>query len=122
MTLLLLVGMTAWAQDENLKMRFNFEDVSGTSVKDDVSGITAKTVGVAKVVEMGPYHVLDLGNGSGYLNMTVNAGKLVRQLADFTISVYYCVAREASLSGAGYFLWAFSQVATNTETAGPYTG
>ena len=118
---MLLVSVTAGAQEENLKMRFDFENVSGTSVKDDISGITAKTVGAAKVVEMGQYHVLDLGNASGYLNMTSNTGKLIRQLEDFTISVYYCVARDASLSGAGYFLWAFSQSAANTETSGPYS-
>ena len=120
--LLLLAGMTVRAQDENLKMRFDFENVSGTSVTDNISGVTAKTVGAAKVVEMGSRHVLDLGNGSGYLNMTVNAGKIVRQLEDFTISVYYCVARDASLSGAGYFLWAFSQLSANTEISGPYMG
>ena len=129
---MLLVSMTAWAQDgqsaqgdvvvtENLKMRFDFSNVSGTSVTDNISGITARTVGAAKVVEMGSRRVLDLGNNTGYLNMTVGAGKLVRQLEDFTVSVYYCVARDASLSGNGYFLWAFSQMAANTETSGPYT-
>lgn len=116
----LLVSATAGAQEENLKMRFDFENVSGTSVKDEISGITAKTMGSAKVVEMGDYHVLDLGKASGYLNMTVGAGRLVRQLEDFTISVYYCVSRDASLSGNGYFLWAFSQSQANTETFGPY--
>ncbi|MBP5337781.1 MAG: alginate lyase family protein [Prevotella sp.] len=118
---MLLFSITAGAQEENLKMRFDFENVSGTSVIDDISGITAKTIGAAKVVEMGSWHVLDLGNATGYLNMTTNAGKLVSQLEDFTVSVYYCVARDASLSGAGYFLWAFSQSATNNETSGPYT-
>lgn len=118
---MLLCSVTSVAQDEHLKMRFDFENASGTSVTDDVSCITAKTAGVAKVVEMGSRHVLDPGNASGYLNMTTAAGKLVRQLEDFTISVYYCVARDASLSGAGYFLWAFSQSAANTETSGPYT-
>ncbi|MBP5770985.1 MAG: alginate lyase family protein [Bacteroidaceae bacterium] len=117
----LLVSMTAGAQEENLKIRFDFEKVSGTSVTDNISGITAKTVGSAKVIEMGDNHVLDLGNATGYLNMTSNAGKLIRQLEDFTISVYYCVALDASLSGNGYFLWAFSQSAANTETFGPYT-
>ncbi|MCR5130634.1 MAG: alginate lyase family protein [Prevotella sp.] len=106
---------------ENLIMRFDFENVTGSNVKDDISGITAKTIGVANVVEMGTYHVLDLGNGTGYLNMTTEAGKLVRQLEDFTVSTYYCVARDASLLGNGYFLWAFSQLAANSETSGPYS-
>ena len=119
--IMLLFSVTSGAQEENLKMRFNFENVSGTSVMDNISGITAQTIGAAKVEEMGNYHILNLGNVSGYLNMTTNAGKLIRQLEDFTISVYYCVARDASLSGAGYFLWSFSQSAANTETSGPYT-
>ena len=116
-----LLAATATAQDDHLLMQFSFENVSGTSVKDDISGITAKVMSPAKVVEMGSRHVLDLGNGTGYLNMTSNAGKIVRQLNDFTISVYYCVALDASLSGAGYFLWAFSQLSANTETSGPYS-
>ena len=117
----LLLTAVVVAQDEHLLMQFNFDYVTGTSVKDDISGITARIISPAKVVEMGSRRVLDLGKGSGYLNMTAGAGKLVSQLEDFTISVYYCVARDASLSGAGYFLWAFSQLAANGETSGPYT-
>ena len=117
----LLLTATVAAQDDHLLMQFNFENVTGTSVKDDISGVTAKVMSPAKVVEMGSRHVLDLGDGAGYLNMTSNAGKIARQLNDFTISVYYCVARDASLSGAGYFLWSFSQLAANTETSGPYS-
>lgn len=116
-----LLAVATMAQDDHLVMQFNFDNVSGTSVKDDISGVTAKVMSPAKVVGMGTYHVLDLGNGSGYLNMTSNAGKIISQLEDYTISVYYCVAREASLSGNGYFLWAFSKMAANTETSGPYT-
>lgn len=108
------------AQEENLRMQFNFENVSGQSVTDPVSGVTAKLMGEAKVVEMGRRHVLDLGSGTGYLDMTKNAGEVVRNLTDFTVSVYYRVDAKASLSGAGYFLWCFSQSAANTQTASPY--
>ena len=87
------------AQDENLKMKFDFSNVSGTSVKDDVSGITATVMSSAKVMNMGKYKVLDLGNGTGYLNMTAAAGKVFSQNDDFTISVYYRVDEAASLSG-----------------------
>lgn len=116
----LLLTATAVAQDEHLAMQFNFENVTGTSVKDDISGITGRIVSPAKVIEMGSRHVLDLGNGTGYFNLTNSAGKLLRQMDDFTISVYYCVARDASLSGAGFFLWSFSQLSANSETSGPY--
>jgi len=115
-----LIATIAMAQEEHLKMRFNFDNVSGTSVTDTTSGVTAKTLGAATVVEMGDYKVLDLGNGSGYLTMTMEAGKIVRQLEDYTISVYYCVAADGTLSGNGHFLWSFSQLATNEETSGRY--
>ena len=117
----MLVAIAAMAQDDHLVMQFDFENVTGTTVKDDISGISARTIGAAKVEEMGDQHILNLGNASGYLNMTANAGKLIYQLVDFTISVYYCISAETSLSGAGYFLWSFSRLTANTETAGPYT-
>ena len=111
---------TTFAQNERLKLHFDFSDVSGTQVKDNASGITAKTVGVAKVMKMGAYNVLDLGNNTGYLDMTAQAGQVVRSLEDFTVSVYYRVNDAASLSGAGHFLWCFSQSAANTQTSAPY--
>ena len=118
--LCLLTGL-AQAQNEHLKMQFDFSNVQGTSVTDPVSGITAKVMSTAQVVPMGQYHVLNLGNGTGYLDMTAQAGNIVRELEDFTVSVYYRVNSEASLSGAGYFLWCFSQSAANTQTSAPYT-
>ena len=104
LTLLLIFGMMTGTQEirseesdrlltENLRMRFGFENVSGTSVKDDVSGVTASLKGTARVVEVGAYHVLDLGNATGYLDMTRNAGTIVRELKDFTVSVCYLALR-----------------------------
>lgn len=112
---------SVFAQD-NLKMQFNFENVDGTSVTDPISGVTARLKNNATVVEMGNRHVLDLGTSNGYLDMTRNAGTVVRRFTDYTISVYYRVASKASLSGAGYFLWCFSQSAANTQTESPYIG
>ncbi len=118
--LLVLTTMAAMAQNGHLRMQFNFENVDGKNVTDPVSGVTAKLMNQAKVVEMGSSRALDLGNGTGYLDMTKSAGELVRDLADFTVSVCYRVDASASLSGAGYFLWCFSQSAANTQTASPY--
>lgn len=109
------------AQDEHLTMQFDFSNVQGNSVVDNVSGITAQVMNTAKVAAMGQFHVLDLGNGTGYLDMTAGAGQKVRSLQDFTVSVFYRVDNSASLSGAGYFLWCFSQSAANTQTSAPYT-
>ncbi len=120
LTLLAWTGL-AYAQ-ENLKMQFNFEDVDGTEVSDPISGVKAQLVNNAKVVEMGSKHVLDLGEDNGYLDMTKNAGRLMRNTDDYTVSVYYRVSSGASLSGSGHFLWCFSQSAANTQTSAPYMG
>jgi hypothetical protein len=116
-----LLAITVTGQDEHLKMHFSFDNVNGTEVTDNVSGVKAKLMNQATVVQVGEYSVLDLGNGTGYLDMTKDAGELVRQLTDFTVSVYYRVDNSASLTGAGFFLWCFSQSAANTQTSSPYT-
>ncbi len=117
---LLTLSTVAWAQDEHLRLHFDFSQVQGTTVTDVAAGVNAKLVGVAKVEQVGRYGVLNLGNGQGYLNMTGSAGIIVRSLADFTISACYRVDDAASLSGNGYFLWAFSTSSACTQTEGKY--
>ena len=63
--LLLMANITTLAQDEHLKLHFDFSQVEGTNVTDAAGGITAKLVGAAKVEQVGNYHVLNLGNASG---------------------------------------------------------
>ncbi len=121
LSLLFLYVGGVFAQ-ENLKMRFTFENVSGTTVTDDVAGVSAKLVNNAKVVAMGNRSVLDLGSSNGYLDMTKSAGEIVRNLTDYTVSVYYRVGNKVTISGAGYFLWCFSQSAANTQTSSAYMG
>lgn len=117
---LLLLAGKVHAQEENLKFHIDFTSVEGTTVKDNVSGLAAKAVGGASVKSIGKYKVLDLDDTNGYLDMTQEAGKVAKSLGDFTVSVYYRVNVDASLSGAGHFLWCFSQSAANTQTASPY--
>ena len=103
------------------KLHYNFDGVSGTTVPDQSeSGYDAKLVNGAKVSQMGKYNVLDLGTGSGYLNMQSAAGSIIKNLENYTVSTYYRVDKEASLSGAGFFLWSFSKIAANTSTSDPY--
>lgn len=116
----MLLWVAVYAQDENLKLHFDFTSVEGTTVKDNVTGIAAKAVGGASVKSIGKYKVLDLGDANGYLNMTQATGRVAKTLTDFTVSVYYRVNVEASLSGSGHFLWCFSQSEANTQTESPY--
>lgn len=116
------MGISATAQTENLKLHYTFEGVTSTHVPDvSASATTAELKNNAKVFKMGKYHALDLGNGTGYLDMGTAAGEIIKELADFSVSAYYYVDPSASLSGAGYFLWAFSSQSANTQTDGPYT-
>ncbi len=107
---------------ENVVLRYTFDNVNGTSVPDaSASGVTAKLMNSAKVEAMGKYNVLNLGASSGYLDMTSAAGAVVKELTDHTISAYYRVDAGASLSGNGYFLWAFSLSSANTANASAYS-
>ena len=108
------------AQDENLKLHFDFSQVEGNGVTDVAGGVVATMMNGAKVEQVGDYHVLNLGSTSGYLNMTSKAGAVVRRLEDFTISACYMVDPQASLTGNGYFLWAFTSLTNCTQTEGKY--
>lgn len=96
----LFVILTAQAQESNLILHYDFENVSGSTVPDiSESGVNATLKNEAKIVEMGKYHVMDLGNGTGYLDMTANAGELLKSTDNYTISMYYRVNEKASLTG-----------------------
>ena len=101
-------------------MHFDFNRVDGTTVTDPSSGITAKLIGAAKVETVGKYQVVNLGNNTGYLNLTSATGALLKSMHDFTLSACYRIDDEASLEGNGYFLWSFSTTTANTQTAGRY--
>lgn len=119
--LCLLACMFTTIHAGNVKIHFDFSNVSGSSVIDSESGVTAKLIGSAKVVEMGEYRILELGNTTGYLNMTAETGKIFSALNDHTVSVYYRVDEGASLSGNGHFLWTFSTSANCGATSGAYS-
>ncbi len=108
------------AQEEHLKLHFDFSKVNGTSVTDVAGGINASIIGSATIEKVGKYNVLNLGNGTGYLNMTSAAGSIMKNLGDFTVSACYFIDEKASLSGNGFFLWAFSSTAACTQTEGKY--
>lgn len=117
-----LFGVCARAQNaDGLILHYDFENVSGTTVPDiSGTGANATLRNQAKVVEMSKYHVLDLGNGSGYLDLGQAAGEAFRQNDTYTISMYYRVHETASLAGAGYFLWSFSTLTACDASNGKY--
>ena len=122
-TIVLTVLLSAAAAEaHDLLLHYDFSQVSGTKVTDaSPSACDATLRGSAKVEQMGRYAVLNLGTASGYLDMTAAAGKVLAAAGDYTVSVYHRVDDDASLSGAGYFLWAFSTSTACTATGGAYT-
>ena len=120
MVAMLLSVMCITANDEHLKVHFDFTNVSSRYVIDNVGGIRASLKNRAAVVDMGRYKVMDLGDGTGYLDMTYNVGAVLRKSDEVSISVCYRIAGSQSLSGNGYFLWSFAETLSLTETSGFY--
>ncbi|MBR6978744.1 MAG: carboxylesterase family protein [Prevotella sp.] len=73
----------------------------------------------AKIDERNP-DILHLGANNGYYDLTSETGMLVKDLKDFSISVWFKVGSENKLDGYGHFLFAFSQLAENSANEGPY--
>lgn len=120
--LLAFSGQFVFAQDDGLLMRLDFQHLNGNAVADpDYSGVTATLSNGATVDKMGKYNVLNLGNNNGYLDLTEKAGDLFRQTDVYTISMYYRVNENASLTGSGFFLWAFSTLADCSDVDGKYS-
>lgn len=119
----LLMAAIASSADvtDGLKFKLDFTSVVGQNVTDNISGITAKVMNTATVEEMGDYYVLNLGNGTGYLDLTAAAGELFAGFGNYTVSAYYRIAENTSLSGNGHFLWSFSTSTACTATGGAYT-
>lgn len=113
--------LTASAQTDGLVMRYDFTDVSGVNVNDAVSGITASLQNGASVEKMGRYSVLNLGNGTGYLDMTAAAGKVFAGNDNYSVSVYYRADNSLNISGNGFFLWSFSTSDNCLQNDGKYS-
>ena len=118
--LLFTATITMTAQTDPV-IHYDFSSTSGTTVNDmSGSGINATLKGSAKVEQMGSYKVMNLGNSNGYLDMSAKAGQALFDQSSFTISMYYRVNEEASLSGNGYFLWTFTNSTSCTNAYGSY--
>lgn len=76
------------------------------------AGYKAKLINDAKVRTIGnttQYNVLDLGNGTGFMDMGRGVGEAIYALGDYTIMGYFRVHEDyTALTSAGNFLYAFS--------------
>ena len=73
----------------------------------------------AKIDDVNPA-ILHLTGNNGFYDLTPETGALIKDLRDFTVSVWFKVSSENQLDGYGHFLFAFSQLAENSAHEGPY--
>ncbi|HKJ42357.1 MAG TPA: LamG-like jellyroll fold domain-containing protein, partial [Sunxiuqinia sp.] len=107
---LLLSFNAIYAQNENLKLHYIFNETSTDTIVKDVSGngYDAQLKNRAYVDQMENFNVLNLGFSNGYLDMGGKTGKLISNLHDFSISTYVLVDGSADLNAFGNFVWSFS--------------
>ena len=91
---------------DGLKVHFTFEDTQ--SVVGDYVGTLYND---AVLTTLGGLPVLSLGNSDGYLDMGTSVGSIIAALDNFTISTNIYIPTTTSLSGAGNFIYTFSNSA-----------
>ncbi|MCQ2257689.1 MAG: hypothetical protein MJZ41_06805 [Bacteroidaceae bacterium] len=74
----------------------------------------------AKIETKGKKSVLCLGNDNGYCDLTKEAGEIISNLHDFTLTVNYNVSSTNKLDGYGHFVFACSALKENSAEEGPY--
>ncbi len=119
---LIVTSNSKGQSSEGMLLHYSFDNFNGTTVIDDSGyGIDGQLKNNATIEEMGTYHVLNLGNSNGYLDMGANAGTSFISSDNYSISVYYFVKEDASLDGNGYFLWSFATSSTTSSSDGKYS-
>ncbi|MDD4991854.1 MAG: hypothetical protein PHR83_06435 [Paludibacter sp.] len=101
--------------DEIAEWNFTTDNISVVdkliNVKDVQSGFTATLMNDASIRTIGTteqFNVLDLGNGTGYLDMGTDIGKAIYSLNDYSMCSYFRVDDAATITGNGNFIWTFS--------------
>ncbi len=109
------------ANDESLKLQYNFEDSESGIIKDITgNGNDGSLKNGATIEKEGENAVLFLGSKGGYLDMGLTTGNLISSLEDFTISTFLKLDKNTNISGDGNFLWVFSTENNCTESVGKY--
>lgn len=99
----------AFAQNDSLKLHYNFEtDNSGRVTEICGNYGPAYLYNGASVKDMGEYKVLALGANNGYLDMGASVGNLIGSLTDFSISTYVFINPLSNLNLNGNYIFNFS--------------
>jgi len=115
----------AKASAPGMKIQYKFNNVTGNTVTNTATGASGVNYdgtlyNDASIIQMGAYKVLSLGNGAGYLDMGTNAGYVLPSAANFVVSVYYRVDKNATITADGNFLWSFATSSACSQSTGTY--
>ena len=117
----LFAYMGVKADENGLKLHFDFANSYNGKVPDEISGAAIGTLhNNAKVVKAGKYYLLDLGSENGYFDMGKEAGNILKSCSDWSISMYYYINSNQVITGAGNFLFAFSTSEACQASTGQY--
>ena len=116
---LVLFSTNSYATDATLKIQYVFDSTSHDTIADNSgNGYNAKLMNGAVVKQMGRFNVLDLGPLNGYVDMTANAGNLIKTLTgDFTVTFFVYINSSVDLTAAGNFIWTFANSADMSNTS-----
>jgi len=106
-----------------LQLQYAFgADATDASLVSDVTGngYNGVLANGASLVKLNGFDVLALGSKNGYVDMGTKTGQLITSLGDFSIATYLYIESSSNITGAGNFLWAFSDNSACTQTAGKY--
>ncbi|MDR1588487.1 MAG: family 43 glycosylhydrolase, partial [Treponema sp.] len=107
-----------------LKLHYQFNEASGTSIANSAAGYTDRHTGdlegSASLDATGGIGWFGTGSSSGYLDMGADADEIITGQPGFTIASYVYIENAASLSGNGWFLWCMADTESASETSGTY--
>ncbi len=102
------------------KWAFSSENITSENgaikvIDESESKFTATLMNEASIRTIGEtekFNVLDLGNGTGYLDMGTDIGKAIYSLNNYTMCAYFRIDEEYGLlDNNGNFIWTFSNTA-----------
>ncbi|MFB6320591.1 LamG-like jellyroll fold domain-containing protein [Saccharicrinis sp. FJH54] len=86
----------------------SIDDISG----NDFVGTLENEAWIRTIGETTQYDVLDMGEGTGYFDMSTALGEHIHQLGEYTISLFFRVSEDyTGIGNNGNFFWSFC----NTE-------
>lgn len=107
--------------NDSLQLHYTFQSANGSTITDvSGHGYNGSLKNGATVSTLQSHGMLNLGTANGYLDLGVSTGELINSLNDFTIATYLYLDPAQTISGNGYFVWAFSTREACSQTSGRY--